>query len=189
MWSRAISGMYDSVRWIRNASSSGGWSRSSEWQWLSTIGMASRSRATGDRGSVHEEVVVELERLVLVRVGSSLRPADLDILGCQPGSERRHEHLVPLQLVERLGRRQREATDPAPLAFVVAQVARVLVDRFAGIQSAVDAVERRGDHAAERDVRVGAVVARLELEVRRRGLVVPVAARDSNRGLPVLDPP
>ena len=63
------------------------------------------------------------------------------------------------------------------------------VDRLARVESTLDAVERRRDHAAERDVRVGARVARLELEVGRARLVVPVAARDADRRLAVLDPP
>src|SRR4051794_2783972 len=104
--------MYDSVRWIRKASSSGGCARSSEWQWLSTIGIASRSSVTGPCRSVLEEVLVELERLVLLGVGRGLRSADLQVFRREATPEGSHQDLIALQLVERLARARREAADP-----------------------------------------------------------------------------
>src|SRR5215212_7464799 len=178
-WSRAISGMYDSVRWIRKASSSCGCCRSSEWQWLSTIGMRSSSRATSWR-SVLEEVLVELERVVLLGVCGGLGTPDLQVLRREPGPERGHEDLVAVELVERLLRRRGEALDAALFEVLLGQVARVLVDALTGVDAVPDPIERRSENAAERDVRVRGVVAGLELEVRRAGLVVPVSARDSN---------
>src|SRR3954470_11912498 len=97
-WSRAISGNVDSVRWIRNASSSAGCSRSSEWQWLSTIGIPARSRAMEPLRSVLEEVLLELEGVVLFRVRRSLGTPDLQVLGRQRRPECGDQDLVPLQL-------------------------------------------------------------------------------------------
>ena len=79
-WSRAISGKYDSVRWIRNASSSGGCCAE---QRVAVV-VDDRDRVEIERhrrrGSVLEEVLVELERLVLLGVGGGLGPADLEVL-------------------------------------------------------------------------------------------------------------
>src|SRR4051794_7883632 len=199
--SRATSGMYVSVRWVRNASSSVGWTRSSEWQWLSTIGIADRSSGIGlasvwsaaarclGNGSVLEEVVRELERLVLVGVRGRLRAPDLQVLGRERRAERLHQHLVVLELVEGLAGRLGEAPDPAPRPLAVGEVAGVLVDRLARVELARDPVQRRGHDATEREVRVRGCVGRLELQVRGPFLVVPVARRDPDRGLAVLDAP
>src|SRR3954454_8006864 len=101
---------------MRNASSSAGWTRSSEWQWLSTIGIPDRSSGIDDLrpargGLVLEEVVRELERVVLLGVGGGPGPTALEVLRRQRRAERLHEHGVPLELVECLGRRLREAPD------------------------------------------------------------------------------
>src|SRR5215212_7098134 len=133
--------MYDSVRWIRKASSSSGWARSSEWQWLSTIGMASKSSVTGRCGSVLEEVVVELERFVLLGVGRGLGSADLQVFGRETASEGSHQDVVALQLVEGFARARREAPDPALLPLGIREIAGVLVDRLARIEATGDAVE------------------------------------------------
>src|SRR4029079_2427986 len=145
--------MYDSVRWIRNASSSGGCSRRSEWQWLSTIGIASRSIGTRDGSSVLEEVVVELVLLVLRRVRRGLGPTDLQVLRREAVAQRRHQHTILLELVERLRRRQRDPPDSAGVALCIGQVARILVDRLARVEPALDAVERRPPPATTSDVR------------------------------------
>src|SRR5437762_1277604 len=134
-------------------------------------------------------MVVELELLVLLGVGGRLGTANLQVFGRQRRAEGSRQDLVLLERIERLGRRQREAADAAPLALLLGEVARVLVDRLTRVEATLDAIEGGGDQAAEREIRVGAVVARLQLEVRRAFLVVPVPTRDADRGLAVLDPP
>src|SRR5436190_19193082 len=147
-----------------------------------------RGRAARDH-SVLEEVLLELESVVLVGVGVRFGPPDLQVFGRQWRSQRPDEHLVLLELVERLTRLLRKAADTALLALGIRQVAGILVERLAGIELALDAVERGGDEATKGDVRIGARVARLELQVRRAILVVPVAAGDADGGLAILEAP
>src|SRR4029078_4311094 len=103
--------------------------------------------------SVLEEVVVELERLGLVGIAGGLGAADLQVFSREPGPQRGHQDRVLLELVERLGRCQREAPDAASLTLLIGQVARVLADWLARIEAALDAVEDRGDDAAQREIR------------------------------------
>ena len=190
-WSRAISGKYVSVRWIRNASSS---ARLLAQQRVAVV-VDDRDRGEverhGDRPDQYlKKWLLELERLVLLGVRGGLGAPDLEVLGRRGGAPRALVSTSSFSSSSSAslavsGKRRM----PAPRPLVVGQVAGILVDRLARVEPALDPVEGGGHHAAERDVRVGARVAGLQLEVRRAGLVVPVAGRDADRGLAVLDAP
>src|SRR6476469_8009869 len=135
---------------MRNASSSSGCSRSSEWQWLSTIGIASTARSRSGAGSgvgameagpsVLEEVLFELEGLVLIGIRVRLGAPDEQVFAAETLAERGHEDRVLLEFVHGLGRALGEPPDPASLSLAVAEVARVPIDRFAGVEATLDAV-------------------------------------------------
>src|SRR4051794_2666965 len=110
----------------------------------------------------------------MLGVRGGLRASDLEVFDGQWFPQGGHQDRVALERVEGGRGRLREAMDATTGALRVAQIARILVDRIARVEAALDPVKGGSHHSPERDVGVRAGIARLELEIRRARLVIPV---------------
>src|SRR5207237_6373447 len=104
--------------------------------------------------SVLREVPPVLERLVSGRVGGPLRAADGEVGRRQRRPERRRQHLVGRERVERLRLRLGKPADAALGPLVLVDRRRVDLDRLGRLQLALEAVEPGGGKPADREVRV-----------------------------------
>src|SRR5258708_4490733 len=123
--------------------------------------------------------------LILVHVGARLffrgplgeiagfEPLDGHVGRRQLRPQRVEQHAVVLRRVQRGVQRLWQALDAPALALVVAQVAGVHLYRLARIERAADAVQPGGQQRTQRQVRVAAMVRRLQLQVGGFGLAAP----------------
>src|SRR5262249_10568276 len=109
----------------------------------------------------------DLERGILAIEAPYLRALDRQVFLRERFAQRRAQHLVALQGIERLAQRRRQSPDSAPATLVICQRVRIDQRWLARIALVLDAVETSGEEDAEREIRIAGGIRGLELEVGR----------------------
>src|SRR5437667_6352871 len=139
--------------------------------------------------SVLVDVLAELKGIVLCGEGFDIELLDRDVGRCEALAQRLEERVIALEVVQGLLEALRQAVGADRLPLFVAEVVRVDGHRWRKGQLSLDAVESGGDDAPERDVRVGAGVGRLQLDVGRLGLVALEGRGDAHGAFAIVGTP
>src|SRR5713226_4153960 len=110
--------------------------------------------------------------------------SDLDPSISPSDEDGRQEHVVRLQVLDRFLQGAGQLADAVLLALARTEMVKVLVDRVAGVDLPLDAVQPGAQHRGEGEVRVASGVRRAVLDPLR-GLSPLIVHRDPNVRAPV----